>query len=82
MTNPFQPRRNAEREFLDSIRGAAAALSPIAQARQVQHHIDDARGFRLPVGEVHELEFEQLTRPERDALFGSFFADTVPAPLS
>lgn len=70
--------RNAEREFLDSIRGPAPTL---ASARAVQQRIDDARHLRIPVADVLEVPFEALTSTERNSFFGAF-DDTLPGELA
>lgn len=72
--------RNAEREFLDSIRGIAA-LTPLDRARQVQRHVDDARSLRIPVADAIEIPFAQLTRTERNSFFAAF-DDTLPGELA
>jgi hypothetical protein len=64
--------RNAEREFLDSIRGA-----PIERARATQRAIDESRPLRIPVAYAVEVELADLTPTERNSFFGAF-ADTVP----
>jgi hypothetical protein len=72
------PARNAEREFLDSLRGPAAAPSPIARARATQRAIDDSRPLRIPCADAIEVPFTDLTQRERDSFFAAF-DDTQPA---
>ena len=81
MQAPRRSARNAEREFLDSIRELDEAVTPLAQARSVQQRIDDARIFRLPLPDVREVPFAELTPRERDSFFGAF-DDTQPIDLA
>lgn len=67
-------KSNAEREFLDSIRGMASPR----QARAVQARLDAAVGTRLPVGDAREIDPADLMPAERRALFGAAFEDTQP----
>lgn len=69
----------AEREFLDSISQLAA--TPLDRARQVQQQLDGAIGLTLPVPEVREIPFAELTRAERNSFFGAF-DDTLPMDLA
>jgi hypothetical protein len=62
--------KNAEREFLDSIRD-------LAQAKQVQDRIDANVVNRIPTGDARELDIAELMPVERESLFGDF-VDTVP----
>lgn len=74
------PRRSqaasAERDFLDSIRGAAAHSRPIDRARATQRAIDESRPLRIPVADAHEVALDELTPTERHSFFGAF-DDTV-----
>jgi hypothetical protein len=68
--------RNAEREFLDSVRGPVAGGCPIDRARATQRAIDESRPLRIPVADAHEVPLEDLTPTERNSFFGAF-DDTV-----
>lgn len=79
----------AERDFLDSLNQTSrlaqryqpgASASPLDAARAVQQRIDDARPLTLPLPEVREVPFADLTRTERDSFFGAF-DDTEPVGL-
>lgn len=75
--------RNAEREFLDSLRGPAAGAqpSPLDRARATQRAIDESRPIGIPAADAIEIAFEDCTQAELSTFFGAF-ADTQPAGLA
>ena len=86
-TRPSAPtlrahHRNAEREFLDSIRGPAYSARPtdLARASATQRAIDDSRPLRIPVADAVEVPFDDCTAAELSTFFGAF-ADTQAAAL-